>query len=79
MAAVSNRLAPFLVPSFLIPSGRDLRSAAKLALTGAVLTGLFGILHDQITYTISPEYFTRINSTSFAPRISAFLRVGESR
>ena len=55
------------MPFTLIPSapGRDLRSAAKLAFTGAVLAGLFGILHDQITYTISPEYFTRMKFDQF--------------
>ena len=36
----------------------DLRKAALLSLAGAVFAGLFGILHDQITYTISPEYFS---------------------
>ena len=65
VAAVSNRPALFLVPSFPIPSGRDLRSVARLALTGAVLAGLFGVLHDQITYTISPEYFTRMKFDQF--------------
>ena len=55
------------MPFPLIPSasGRDLRSAAKLAFTGAVLAGLFGILHDQITYTISPEYFKRMKFDQF--------------
>ena len=67
VAAVSNRPALFLVPFSLIPSasGRDLRSATKLALTGAVLAGLFGVLHDQITYTISAEYFTRMKFDQF--------------
>lgn len=65
MAAVSNRQALFLVSSLLIPSGRDLRSAARLDLTGAVLAGLFGVLHDQITYKISPEYFTRMKFGQF--------------
>jgi len=29
---------------------------AGLALLGAVLAGAYGVAHDQITYTISPEY-----------------------
>jgi hypothetical protein len=35
------------------------------ALLGAVLAGLYGILHDQITYSISPEYFTRLKFSQF--------------
>ena len=35
------------------------------ALLGAVLAGLYGIIHDQITYTISPEYFTRLKFEQF--------------
>ena len=42
-----------------------LRKAALLALAGAVIAGGFGILHDQITYTISPEYFTRMKFDQF--------------
>jgi hypothetical protein len=52
---------------FLIPtaSGSDLRKAAGLALAGAIIAGCFGIIHDQITYTISPEYFTRMKFDQF--------------
>jgi hypothetical protein len=32
---------------------------------GAVLAGIFGIIHDQFTYTISPEYFTRLKFAQF--------------
>ncbi len=32
---------------------------------GALLAGLYGILHDQVTYSISPEYFTRLKFTQF--------------
>jgi hypothetical protein len=42
-----------------------LRKAARLALAGALIAGCFGILHDQITYTISPEYFTRMKFDQF--------------
>lgn len=31
-----------------------------LALAGALLAGVYGMGHDQITYTISPEYFTKL-------------------
>jgi hypothetical protein len=30
-----------------------------------VLAGFYGILHDQITYTISPEYFTKFKYIQF--------------
>jgi len=32
---------------------------------GAVLAGLYGLLHDQVTYSISPEYFTRLKFSQF--------------
>ena len=38
---------------------------AGLSLAGALIAGIFGILHDQITYTISPEYFTRLKFDQF--------------
>ena len=52
---------------FLIPkaSGSDLRKAAGFALAGALIAGCFGVLHDQITYTISPEYFTQMKFDQF--------------
>ena len=37
-----------------------------VALTGAVLGGLYGVLHDQITYSISEEYFTRNKFDQFS-------------
>jgi len=30
-----------------------------------ILAGLYGIIHDQITYTISPEYFTKFKYQQF--------------
>lgn len=36
-----------------------------LAVAGTLIAGCFGILHDQITYTISPEYFTRMKFDQF--------------
>ena len=35
------------------------------AVTGALIAGAYGILHDQITYTISPEYFTKLKFEQF--------------
>jgi len=32
---------------------------------GALLAGLYGAAHDQITYSMSPEYFTRLKFLQF--------------
>lgn len=39
--------------------------AACCSLAGVLIAGTFGILHDQVTYTISPEYFTRMKFDQF--------------
>jgi hypothetical protein len=36
-----------------------------LAVMGALIAGAYGILHDQISYTISPEYFTKLKFEQF--------------
>lgn len=53
----------FLYPDF---PARELPRLLGLTLLGAVLAGGYGVLHDQITYTISPEYFTRLKFDQFA-------------
>jgi hypothetical protein len=35
------------------------------AVLGAFLAGFYGVLHDQITYSISAEYFTRLKFAQF--------------
>ncbi len=35
------------------------------AVLGAVLAGLYGAIHDQITYALSPEYFTCLKFDQF--------------
>ncbi|MES2475586.1 MAG: hypothetical protein V4640_07380 [Verrucomicrobiota bacterium] len=40
--------------------------ALGLAVAGALIAGGFGALHDQVTYTISQEYFTRMKFAQFA-------------
>ena len=57
----------FPVRNFIFPSAGwpDLRKSALLAVAGALIAGTFGIVHDQITYTISPEYFTRMKFDQF--------------
>lgn len=36
------------------------------AVCGALLAGGYGVLHDQVTYTLSEEYFTRFKFEQFA-------------
>lgn len=36
-----------------------------LAAIGALIAGVYGILHDQVTYSISPEYFKRMKFQQF--------------
>jgi len=36
-----------------------------VALWGALIAGVYGILHDQITYAIGPEYFTKFKFAQF--------------
>ncbi len=33
---------------------------------GAIVAGFYGIVHDQVTFTLSPEYFTRFKFQQFA-------------
>jgi len=37
----------------------------KIGLLGALIAGAYGIVHDQITYSISREYFTQLKFTQF--------------
>ncbi|RBP46586.1 hypothetical protein DES53_102977 [Roseimicrobium gellanilyticum] len=37
----------------------------RLGVQGAIVAGVYGIVHDQITYTISPEYFTEFKAEQF--------------
>lgn len=37
----------------------------KSALIGLFIAGFYGILHDQVTFTISPEYFTKVKFKQF--------------
>ena len=55
-------LRRFLVPHFEI---RWIPSLLGISLLGALAAGLYGILHDQVTYSISPEYFTNVKYLQF--------------
>jgi len=36
-----------------------------IALLGSLIAGLYGILHDQVTFTLSPEYYTEVKYYQF--------------
>lgn len=57
-----KRLAALLVPRF---RRDELLMAFGAALAGALVAGIFGAVHDQVTYWISPEYFTRMKFDQF--------------
>src|SRR5881394_2810515 len=44
---------------------RRLSGMLHLAFAGALLAAVYGVIHDQITYTISPEYFTKMKFVQF--------------
>lgn len=48
------RFPPRLIPRLLL-----------IAALGAMVGGLYGVIHDQITFSISPEYFTRLKFHQF--------------
>ena len=52
----------FLVPH--VPK-RALGGTLLLSIAGGLTAGVYGIVHDQITYTISEEYFTRFKFDQF--------------
>jgi hypothetical protein len=41
-------------------------ASAQLAAIGAVVAGTYGAVHDQVSFTISPEYFTKLKFEQFA-------------
>jgi hypothetical protein len=55
------------IMKYIIPqiSRHDFLDMIKISLIGAVLGGIYGILHDQISFTISPEYFTKFKFNQF--------------
>jgi len=48
-----------------IPLAR-LPAMLRVSLLGALLAGIYGALHDQISYSISPEYFTKLKFHQFS-------------
>ena len=45
---------------------RDLPMIIGVSVAGALIAGAYGIIHDQITFSIGPEYFTRFKFEQFA-------------
>jgi hypothetical protein len=43
----------------------DLPAMLAVAALGAAIAGVYGAIHDQITYAISPEYFTNLKFKQF--------------
>lgn len=60
-------------------SAHDWLAVAATTLAGACIAGTYGALHDQISYSISPEYFTHMKFRQFGllglaarwPRVAA--------
>jgi len=52
---------------YLIPRIKfdELKPMLVVALIGAIIAGAYGIGHDQITYSIGPEYFTKLKFKQF--------------
>lgn len=52
---------------FLIPriKKNDLLPMLIVASVGAAFAGVYGICHDQLTYAIGPEYFTKLKFQQF--------------
>ena len=58
-----------LDPLRLLVPRIPLRTLGAICLTiaiGAVVAGVYGVLHDQVTYSLSEEYFTRFKFHQFA-------------
>jgi hypothetical protein len=52
-----------LYPKFPI---KQLPAMMRTAFLGAMVAGCYGALHDQISYSISPEYFTKFKLRQFS-------------
>ncbi|TWT88719.1 hypothetical protein Mal64_22070 [Pseudobythopirellula maris] len=56
-----------MIPGLLLPriSLYDLRAVLAAAVLGAIVAGVYGALHDQLTYSLSREYFTKLKFHQF--------------
>src|SRR4026208_93064 len=44
---------------------KKLLTLNQIIVLSCVIAGLYGIIHDQLTYTISPEYYTKFKFYQF--------------
>lgn len=51
---------------------RQFIEALKITAIGALIAGMYGSIHDQISFTISPEYFTKMKYVQFGLTNSMF-------
>src|SRR5262245_48699964 len=52
-----------LYPKFPL---KHLPTMLRTALAGMIVAGAYGALHDQVSYSISPEYFTKLKFRQFS-------------
>ena len=52
----------YLIPQIALT---DLPPMFGMAFVGAIIAGLYGVLHDHVTYSIGPEYFTNLKFKQF--------------
>ena len=52
----------YLIPKIAVA---DLPPMFGMAGIGAIIAGIYGILHDHVTYSIGPEYFTKLKFKQF--------------
>jgi hypothetical protein len=52
----------FLIPRITLPQAGQM---LLFGLVGAVIAGAYGVLHDQVTFSIGPEYFTQFKVYQF--------------
>jgi hypothetical protein len=57
------KLAALIYPSFPL---RRLPQMLRIAAAGALVAGTYGALHDQVSWAIAPEYFTKLKFAQFA-------------
>ena len=44
---------------------RGLPRLLLLAVIGSLIAGIYGVIHDQVTFTLAPEYFTKFKFEQF--------------